>query len=93
MPFFPDWSSLSFIEQAFYFSMTFAVIVWSGMWVFDFILVQKGILPKKSETTIEDVKRLRDQGREGWAVRRFQQMPENKGLYTSKGADKLVEEL
>lgn len=68
-------------------------VIWLGVELYDFVQVKRGILPRRSETTLDDIKRLRDSGRETLAVRRFRQLPENKGIYTLVGANKMVKEL
>lgn len=70
-----------------------AIAIYGAVELYDFIQVRRGIFPKQSETTLDDIKQLRDKGYDNIAVRRFMKMPENRGLYTSKGADKLVKEL
>ena len=69
------------------------VSIWLLLQAYDYIQVKRGIFPKPSETTIDDIKRLRDNGHVGIAVKRYKQLPENKGLYTDKGAQKKVDEL
>ncbi|OUS07819.1 hypothetical protein A9Q81_01090 [Gammaproteobacteria bacterium 42_54_T18] len=68
-------------------------VIWLGTELYDLIQVKRGIFPKKSETTVEDIKKLRDTGHESLAVKRFRQLPEHKGIYTLKGASKMVSEL
>ncbi|GLU39981.1 hypothetical protein [Pseudomonas sp. NBRC 100443] len=70
-----------------------AFLIWGGGQLYDLIQIKRGVFPKPSETTLADIKRLRDQGYMGIAIKRFQLLPENKGLYTEKGARKKVEEL
>lgn len=70
-----------------------AVGLWALSECYDYIQVKRGIYPRKSQTTLEDIKRLRDQGRKGIAVKRFRQLQENRRIYTEYGAAKKVEEL
>ena len=70
-----------------------AIIIWGGFEIYDYIQVSRGVFPKKSDTTLEDIKRMRDSGYESYAVRRFRQLPENKRVYTLYGAVKQVKEL
>ena len=67
--------------------------IWGGGEMYDFIKVRQGVFPRKAETTLPDIKRMRDAGYDVFAVRRFRQMPENKGLYTLRGAQKMVDQL
>jgi len=67
--------------------------IWLSAQLYDWLLTWRGVFPKPSETTLEDIRRLRDQGCVGIAIKRFRQLPENRGIYTSKGADKMVSEL
>jgi len=70
-----------------------SVVIWGSGEIYDFIKVRQGIFPKKAETTLSDIKRMRDAGHDVFAVRRFRQMPENRGLYTLRGAQKIVDQL
>ena len=45
-----------------------------------------GGVPKPSETTLDDIKNLRDYGPLGIAVKSFEQLPSNKKMYTDFGA-------
>lgn len=83
--------------------MTFAVVV--GLIIFiavvlflfgeiyDFVQVKRGVFPKKSESTIEDIKKLRDAGYMEAAIKRFQALPENRRIYTEYGATQKIKEL
>ncbi|MAR90388.1 MAG: hypothetical protein SV765_18925 [Pseudomonadota bacterium] len=70
---------------------TFAI--WGSAQLYDYVQVKRGKFPRASRTTLSDIRRLRDEGHIGIAVKRFQQMPENKGLYTDQGAEKKVKDL
>ncbi|OUS28194.1 hypothetical protein A9Q99_11680 [Gammaproteobacteria bacterium 45_16_T64] len=61
--------------------------------LYDFIQVKKGAFPKQKGITLEDIKKMRDDGHESFAIRRFRKMPENKGLYTLKGASEKIASL
>src|SRR5690606_34969935 len=68
-----------------------------GIWLlsqgYDKFQIWRGAFPKPSETTLDDIRRLRDQRHLGIAVKRFQQMPENRGVYTEKAAFERVRSL
>lgn len=70
-----------------------AVIIYLLGELYDFIQVKRGIFPRKSETTIEDIKRLRDEGHTAIAISRFRDLPENRKIYTEYGARKKIQEL
>lgn len=67
--------------------------IWCSIELYDLVQVKRGVFPKKADTSLEDIKKLRDSGHTNMAVRRFKNMPENKGLYTARGAAKRVGEL
>lgn len=70
-----------------------AILIWVSAQLYDYIQVKRGKFPKSSDTTLDDIRKLRDDGHIGIAIKRFQQMPQNKGLYTDQGAEQKVKEL
>tara|TARA_B100001778_G_C18405700_1_gene546334 strand:+ start:540 stop:791 length:252 start_codon:yes stop_codon:yes gene_type:complete len=70
-----------------------AIVLWTGTRIYDRIQTRRGIIPESSETTLDDIRRLRDEGRTAVAIRRFMELPENRNLYTEEGAKRKVEEL
>jgi len=70
-----------------------SIATWGCAEMYDLVKVKQGVFPRKSETTLADIKRMRDAGYDAYAVRRFRQMPENRGLYTVRGAQKMVDRL
>jgi len=70
-----------------------SLLVWFGSHLYDWVNIWRGVFPKPSNTTIDDIRQLRDKGYVGIAIKRFRQLPENKGIYTLKGADKIVSKL
>ncbi|MED5611483.1 hypothetical protein VV867_27595 [Pseudomonas sp. JH-2] len=67
--------------------------IWCCGQLYDLVQIRRGKFPSPARTTLDDIRRLRDEGYMGIAIKRFQQLPENKGLYTEKGARKKVEQL
>ena len=59
----------------------------------DYWLTYKGVLPAVEQTTLDDIKRLRNEGKMSWAIKRFRQLPENKNKYTLRGAKEIVDGL
>ena len=70
-----------------------AIAIYCSVEIYDFIQVRRGIFPRKSETTLDDIRRLRDEGYRNIAVRRFMRMRENRHKYTDVGAKQKVDEL
>lgn len=83
---------MTFGEVVGYISI-FAISAWCLFEAYDRIQVSRGIFPSKAETTLDDIKKMRDSGHASYAIRRYRQMPENKGIYTLKGATKIVKKL
>ncbi|WP_369601329.1 hypothetical protein AAIA72_16210 [Hahella sp. SMD15-11] len=70
-----------------------SLILWGIAQAYDYIQIWRGVFPPPDKTTLDDIRRLRDRGHTGIAVKRFLQRPENKGRYTQKGAEEAVRNL
>lgn len=47
-----------------------------GISAWDAWLVHRGILPHPNQTTLADIKKMRDNGQRLWALRRLRRLPE-----------------
>jgi hypothetical protein len=84
-------SSFSFLVLAIIFIVSSLLSICIN--IQEYWLISKGELPSADSVTLEDIKKLRDEGEVGWAIKRFRQLPENRKKYTLRGAKEAVEAL